>query len=268
MAETNGLFVLPGVLDRAQKHPAIYGWNRFVDQVPTPEERAGWRARYPHRNGMLVMGPALGRFCVDIDSDEAFRWGKKQGLPATQVRLTRRGRHYDFIYPTDFEVRNSAGVLHEHVDVRGRAGIAVAAGSIHISGYVYHWARGRSPQDIELAPAPDWLIEKLADRDRHIDAAPLVSPREFSGTVSPWAEAILEDELFFLSEAEAGTRNSSLARIAFKLGQLVGGGEIPLDEAREALVDIARYWPNLNKSIDTINRCLEAGVAKPRCCPQ
>ncbi|MGO9059028.1 MAG: bifunctional DNA primase/polymerase [Candidatus Binataceae bacterium] len=268
MAEADGLFVLPGAQDRGKKHPCLYGWNEYVDERPTPAERAGWRARYPHRNGMLVMGPALGRFCIDFDSDEAHRWGKKLGLPATQVRLTRRGRHYDFQYPGGFEVRNSAGVLHEHVDIRGRAGIAVAAGSIHPSGYIYRWTRGRSPQDIELAPAPDWLIEKLAERDRHIDDAPALSPREFSGTVSPWAEAILEDELFFLAEAEAGTRNASLARISFKLGQLAGGGEIPLSDAREALIEIARYWPNLKKSIDTIDRCLEAGMSKPRCCPQ
>ena len=53
------------------------------------------------------------------------------------------------------------------VDIRGQGGFAMLAPSLHESGRHYEWLEGCSPDDIEIAFAPDWLlaeVEKLVTR--------------------------------------------------------------------------------------------------------
>jgi hypothetical protein len=47
------------------------------------------------------------------------------------------------------------------IDVRARGGYIVAPPSRHISGGVYAWSVDHHPNDTPLAPAPDWLVERL-----------------------------------------------------------------------------------------------------------
>jgi len=145
-AERDGLWVLPAALDRGAKHPAI-PWKVYQRRRPTTAEVAAWVSGYPDRNGVYLTGPILGRFVVDCDSAAAVRWLRRKGVPRTQQVVTARGRHFHFAYPEGLHVGNSAGVIHEGVDIRGDKGVAVAVGSVHRSGRIYRWARGRSRQD-------------------------------------------------------------------------------------------------------------------------
>jgi len=58
-----------------------------------------------------------------------------------------------------------------------------------------------------------------------------------------------------------------LARVGFKLGQLAGGGEAEASALRDSLCEIARQWPNVPKSLDTLRRTFDAGMEHPRVAP-
>jgi hypothetical protein len=112
---------------------------------------------------------------------------------------------------------------------------------------------------------PDWLHEWLWSYTR--DETP-TEARPFDGIVSPWAQAIIDDELEQLRATGEGGRNDALARVSFKLGQLAGGGEADGDVLVTDLRAIAADWPDEDKSFDTIARCFAAGLLRPRVAPE
>jgi hypothetical protein len=113
---------------------------------------------------------------LDIDprhgGDENFRaLEREHELPTTWRALTGGGgEHVIFACPDGVEIGNvvasqmEAPPLGTGVDIRARGGYIVAPPSRHISGGVYAWSVDHHPQDTPLAPAPDWLIEKLTER--------------------------------------------------------------------------------------------------------
>jgi hypothetical protein len=87
-------------------------------------------------------------------------------LPETWVVKTgRNGRHYWFKHPVGRKINNSANLL-PGVDIRGDGGQAVGAGSIHENGRLYEWLYLQSPDDVELAEAPEWLLDLVCVRAR------------------------------------------------------------------------------------------------------
>jgi hypothetical protein len=270
-AALDGLYVLPACLDPKEKHPAIR-WKEFERRKPTQVEIVAWIAYFWTRNGLYVTGPVLGRFVVDCDDVAAIHWARRQGLPRTQTLLTRRGRHFHFRWPEGVSVKNSESKIHHHVDIRGLGGVAVAAGSIHDTGFRYRWARGCSPEEAELARAPEWLLDWLREdalRREVPPAARAVKPRPFPGMVGAWAAAVIAGELDRLRNAIAHVnRNSELASVAYKLGQLAGGDEADADELLDILHEAVAPWVDeVEKSADTIKRCFAAGIENPRSAP-
>jgi hypothetical protein len=258
-AARDGLFVLPACLDPSEKHPCIR-WKEFQTRRPIEAEVAKWVVQYPARNGVYLTGEVLGRFVVDLDSESSAEWFGQQGAPLTQTLETHKGWHLHFQWP-DFQVRTTAGVVHEGVDIRGHAGVAMASGSIHKCGHQYRWVKGRSPQDVALASAPEWLLDIL--RPRPTVDHPLVEPRQCSG-LSRYGQRALRNELDRLSNAGQGTRNFTCAQVGFRLGQLVAGGELAESEVLAALLVITDAWPNPEKTKDTLERALSAGALEPR----
>jgi hypothetical protein len=98
--------------------------------------------------------------------------------PTITARTTSGGRHLYFRLPEDCPpVPNSQGKLARCVDVRGHHGYVVAPPSA-IDGKPYSWAPNLGPDDTELAPAPQWLIDLAGEaipRERSGEA-PLVEP--------------------------------------------------------------------------------------------
>jgi hypothetical protein len=54
-----------------------------------------------------------------------------------------------------------------------------------------------------------------------------------------WARAALNGELDRLASATEGTRNDTLNRVAYRLGQIIGAGLLPEEATRSALIDQA-----------------------------
>lgn len=269
-ARLDDIPVLPSVLDPRGKHPAI-SWLEFQGRRPTSQEYRDWVCRYGNRNGLYVLGPISGRFVVDPDTIEANEYLAKRVENDTQMLRSSRGPHYHFAYPEGFRVYNSASAIYPGVDIRGFGGVSVAAGSVHHSGHVYDWDEGCSPSEIELAIAPNWLLDWLFAenaRREHFDSLP-IETRPFTGRVKAWARKAIDGELERLTSAAKGTRNDTLVRVSFKIGQLVAGGEADASELRAALEAVTNNWTDeRSKSIDTIARAFDEGMAHPRCAPR
>lgn len=127
----------------------------------------GWLEHYPDMNIGLATGKRSGIFVLDVDvSHDGFQsletLEKQYGaLPKTPVVQTGGGgRHYFFSHP-EVEIRNvqNSGKLGKGLDIRGDGGYVVAAGSIHKNGNPYKWLI--PPSQVELANAPQWMIDLL-----------------------------------------------------------------------------------------------------------
>jgi hypothetical protein len=89
-------------------------------------------------------------------------------LPHTWRSITGSlGQHILFACPDGVEIQSFSAEnmanppLGRGVDVRARRAYIVAVGSRHISGRYYEWSADHHPNDLELAPPPGWLVEKL-----------------------------------------------------------------------------------------------------------
>jgi hypothetical protein len=132
------------------------------------------------------------------------------------------GQHLYYAAPPGREIRNSAGKIGPMIDVRGAGGYVLGPGSV-IGGAAYTVADDSAP-----APLPEWLAD-LADPPQppRAGASALPVPARAAGR---YAETALLRELEAVLTAPLGTRNVTLHRAAFSLGQLAAAGA--LDGAR------------------------------------
>lgn len=143
---------------KTEKKPMVVGWERITLEI---SKKINFNS-----NGIGVpTGDKIGAFVLDLDiGSEEFMKGKE--LPPTVCQRTGSGgMHYFFkMIPG---VRNSASIISQNVDIRGDGGYVVLPGSWHAKGE-YEWVL--SPDDIEIAEAPDWLkieLEKIKVRKPH-----------------------------------------------------------------------------------------------------
>ncbi len=156
------------------------------------------------RTGDENIGIATGEglFVLDVDRKEGLPDGmtsleslmkQHEPLPVTATAMTPSGgRHYYFT--TIEEFRNSVGRVAPSLDVRSDGGYVVGPGSV-VAGNAYQWAPGCSPEEVGVAPLPDWL-GGLAKR---------ASPPAYSGNASGESNG---------NKIPEGTRNSSLTSLA------------------------------------------------------
>ena len=141
------------------KRPATA--NGLKDATTDPEIIRAWWQQQPDNNIAIATGPASGVFVVDVDGLDAEatlrRLEAEHGaLPATVEVITARGRHVYFKWPQE-PVRNSAGKIGTHIDVRGDGGYVLCPPSIHPSGRRYSWSVDSANH---IAEAPGWLLAK------------------------------------------------------------------------------------------------------------
>ncbi len=216
------LWAVPQLItDEGEKRPLV-PWKPYQDRPPTRDEIAGWCLRFPHAGAAIPPGPGTNLLVVDADSPDAIEWIEVRGVPETPIVRTRHGLHYYFKYPVDVIVKNSASALVTGVDIRGAGGMATAAGTLNPSGseFLSHYDGGHSRGDVAIADPPDWLCDWLLQQDQKRRIVQSVTQRQFDGKVNAWARAAIDGELARLSDAGLGTRNHTLASVAFKLGAL------------------------------------------------
>lgn len=250
------------------KHPRTV---RGLHQASTDEGRIrGWWSRWPHANIGVATGAASGLLVLDVDLPDGPRslaelQARHGPLPATcEQRTGSGGRQLLFAHP-DTPVRNRARVV-PGIDVRGDGGYVVVPPSLHVAGHAYQWTARTPP-----APAPSWLLAML-DRTRTSEHRPrreVPRPaRPAGGQAERYAAAAMNDELARLAAAVEGTRNATLNRAAFSLGQLVAAGVLDHDHVTSELERVATDLGLGEREIQrTVASGLGAGLDRPRALP-
>ena len=178
MYRSRGLQVIPCYMPgetAAWKRPLLSTWTTLQETLVPDAAFARWYGPGGEHAGRRNMGIITGRasgdtLVVDLDDHKtltAADWW--QGLIAvennnmdieTVEQLTGGGgRQKLFRYPPGWRAptnRTSIGV-----DIRGQAGFAVMPPSHHESGHDYEWMAGRAPWEIEIAMAPQWLLDAI-----------------------------------------------------------------------------------------------------------
>ena len=192
---------------------------------------------------------------ADVLADLCDEHGRPYPVPTYAVATPSGGCHLYYAAPGS-PVRNSAGRLGPHIDVRADGGYVIGDGS-RIGERAYTAQDARTP-----VPLPPWIARLLTDRPPA--GASLPVPRGgVQGTA--YAMAALRDEARMVAAARPGTRNDTLNRAAFSLGQLVAAGLLPPLAVASTLADAAeRAGLPAGEARRTIRSGLAAGARCPR----
>ena len=262
------------------KRPALRGsWQELA--TTSPDQVRDWWARAPYNIG-IACGPS-GLVVIDLDlprADAGDDLADGALFPLSGAdRLSRLAREHGERYPGGTYVvdtpsggchlyfsvdgeraRNSAGSLAPHVDVRAGGGYVVGAGS-RIGDQAYTARNGAR----EPAPLPSWLGRLVAEVPV---ALPVPAPRlpvadRVQGRA--YAMAALRAETSRVAAAVPGTRNDTLNRAAFSLGQLVAAGLLPPVPVITGLISAAMYagLPE-EEAARTVRSGMAGGARKPR----
>ena len=235
-----------------------------------------WWSRWPTANIGVATGAPAGLLVVDVDLPDGpaslARLEDTHGpLPPTcEQRTGSGGRQLLFAHPGD-EIGNRAA-LEPGIDVRGDGGYVVVPPSLHVSGERYRWV-GRVPP----SEPPAWLVAHI-DRTRARSCGPTADFRSAVAANAPrdqshpghhrYAVAALQQELAILASAAEGTRNATLNRAAFSLGQLVAAGVLDRDHVTAELERVAdRIGLGPSEVRRTVASGLTAGLDQPRHLP-
>ncbi len=236
----------------------FYGSRGFYDATTDPEAIRRWWRQSPDANIGVPTGEASGLLVVDVDHQSGLEalQAEHGKLPATRAHITGSGgTHYLYRYPAGSGIRNSAGALAEHIDVRGEGGYIVAPGS---------WTTG--PYELlderPVAAAPGWLLGELEKRGGgRPGASPGGNVRTGAGCTrsvgSPRGATISADPSIAGPPIPEGTRDDALARIAGRLHD----GSRDLDGLTRDLMGInaARCVPPLpDGQVEKVARSIHA----------
>lgn len=219
-------------------------------------------------NGNLGVLPGIGRVVFDVDGDDGVVEMRELQLrlgyfPRTRTQKSGgNGWHSIFVLPPEAPpLGNSKGKLGtNHVDVRGgEAGYIVAAPSLHLSGRRYEWVN----PEATIMELPEAYVEAL----KPPPAPPPDEAALFSGDGVGTAYGLkaLANALETIADAGEGSRNHTVNAQAFKIGRLIGGGQLEEESVTEALVQAAESCglPGYEAQ-QTVQGAVSRGIAMPR----
>jgi hypothetical protein len=233
-----------------------------------------WAAAYPSRERLvetfrrhrgagvgLALGPAAGVVDFEVDSPaEAAALLDRVELPRSLGWRSARGEHRLFLWDGRLGGLLGSSVVHLggaelRAGMAGRQLFSVAPPSVGDDGRRRRWNGVW-----EIAPLPEGLLRELdRPRPRRVHA-----PAR-SSHASRYAAAALLAEARAVMTAAPGTRNDTLNRAAFSLGQLVGAGLLDRDAVEAGLADAAHLAGLGEREVaGTIRSGLEAGLLRPR----
>lgn len=174
------------------------------------------------------IGVATGHGFVVVDVDLA---EIPPEFPETLTVRTGSGR-WHLYYSTAHiapgtQIRNSAGKLGKHIDVRGVGGQVVCPPSRHAAGDRYSWFR-----DAPMVPLPAWVERATSLTGKWIEVDWSAADRP---ATRGWAQVALEREVAKVAGTAEGGRNDQLFRSAAALCEIVNGGGLTETEVADAL---------------------------------
>lgn len=256
--------------DRPGKHPlGVDSWTKRASIDPAQIDR--WANKYPNANIGIVTGG--GFFVLDVDGPE----GKAElaklivqygDLPPTwKVRTGSGGAHLYFRAPEGVSVPNSASTLAPKLDIRGDGGFVVGPNSIHRSGGVYIFEAGCSPNDLEIALAPEWLLDRVVKGAGAKHRAKASGERKKQGSRKKPNACGLEEHLNAIGDAVGqsgfdGPINSACC--AYFADEGADAPAAPLKEAILAKVDSAYKDPQKSRDRYHNDDYLDERIEKAR----
>jgi hypothetical protein len=157
------------------KRPHLAEWVPLQEAIVPDATFARWYGpggEYADRRNMGIITGAASDDTLVVDLDDhktpaAAQWwaglialeNNNMDIETVEQRTGGGGRQKLFRYPKGWRAptnRTSIGV-----DIRGQAGFAVMAPSRHESGRDYEWMPGRAPWEVEIAMAPQWLLDAI-----------------------------------------------------------------------------------------------------------
>jgi hypothetical protein len=244
----------------------------FHDATDDPDTILGWWDEDPRRNVAVATGAVSGVVVLDVDpggADTLAALQAKHGpLPATLGASTPRGGRHGFYLHPGRPTPCSAGKLGPALDVRGDGGYVLVAPSV-VDGKPYRWRTCPWPVPALAALPGPWVDLLAAPADPPRPSRPEVPPPPATtGRVAAWTAAAIRGEVDAVAAAPIGTRNHTLNRAAFRLGQLAAAGLIDVDAARGALAAAAAACGLGAREADrTIRSGMAAGTADPAALP-
>jgi hypothetical protein len=249
------------------KHPRTT--NGLTDATADEAQISAWWGKWPHANIAIATGAESGIVVVDVDTDKGGqatieKLEAEHGPFSDTLRSNTGGGGYHLIYQHPGQaVKTRARAFGAGVDSRGDGGYIIAPPSTHISGRVYAW---QTPVD-PIRPFPPFLLATLTSRSRLIPAN-VVPLRRRGSAGTPYGLAALEGLLDELEAAPEGARNDTLNAVTYRIGRLIGGGE--LDQAatlsfiEEAALSIGLGQSEVKR---TMASAVGAGLSQPLSAP-
>jgi hypothetical protein len=144
--------------DAPGKHPRIHDWTHTASRSPAQIRQ--WWAQWPYANVGILTGERSGLAVLDVDprnggdlalEDLEQTYGP---LPDTAVALSgSKGPHHYFALNGPLGKFDPGPGLNLQAD----GAQVVAPPSLHHSGNRYEWEASSHPDEVVLAPLPDWL---------------------------------------------------------------------------------------------------------------
>ena len=221
------------------KHPLTP--SGVKDATTDRKQIKEWWDEWPDANVGIATGKQAGIVVIDIDprngGKESFeRLEKEHGIlsPTIESVTGGGGWHIFFAHPGN-SIKNRSNV-EPGVDVKSDGGYIVAPPSNHVSGESYRWDEQRAPGEINIAPLPSWLCDKIID--------PPSSQRKVAPTSH---NLLLQRAQQYAAGAEAsaeGGRNNSAFSLAGHLRSFVSESGERLVE--EEIISLMQIWNQRN----------------------
>jgi hypothetical protein len=134
--------------------------------------------------------------------------------------------------PGEREIPTTRGTIGAGIDVCGESSSIL----LPSPGSAYRWDPIWNPATVGLAPAPDWLIPPIPERNASAEV-----PAKLEDT---YAAAALADACRRIRNAPAGQQETTLNSECFAIGTLAGANGIPADIALSWLLTAAHDMPD------------------------
>jgi hypothetical protein len=144
-------------------------WKEYQERLPTEAEVRGWWEQQPNSNVGIALGPVSGLVRVDAEGPDGERQLRELSggeLPDTlqfsSGRKDGTGRGWLYVIPPCVELKTTVKPLVVgEVRFQAKGAQTVLPPSRHKDGNLYAWCPGHSPDEIEPALAPPWLLQQL-----------------------------------------------------------------------------------------------------------
>jgi Bifunctional DNA primase/polymerase, N-terminal/Primase C terminal 1 (PriCT-1) len=210
-----------------------------------------WWTANPHANIGIGTGDEVIVLDIDVRNDgfESLQeLEQRHGtLPATWRAITGGGgEHVYFATPPGAKIHNSVQRIGSGLDIRGLGGFVVAPPSAHVSGRAYGWSVDHHPDEVPLAPMPEWLCAaaghplSLSSSMSGMNAFERSTEEVGHGLKRPQDASVWRELVEGVSE---GARNNAIATLAGHLLRRDVDAFVVLELMKT--LNVARFQPPL-----------------------